>query len=671
MSLFAELKRRKMIQWALAYVTAAWLLAQILEVVEGPWGIPAGWVRALHIALAAGVPVAAIVAWYHGERGRQRVTGREILAMAVVLALAGLGVMFLSSLDSRISRQAAVSVAERAETALLPVASDLPRLAVLAFTNLGAPDDGFFADGITEELNSRLSGLTRLAVISRSSASMYRDSGQTPREIGEALGADFILNGTVRWARPEQGTLVRVTPELVRVADDTQVWSGQFDRKFEEVFRIQSEIAGQVVAALDVALSGTEERALGRPPTSNPLAYEAYLKAIQTLPEGHGPEEDFRQARLLFEQALKLDPGFALAWIGLADADLGLYWFGYDHRPVQLETALAAITRARELEPESVDAAVALGDYYYRSRDFDHALEEFSRAFARRPNDSRVLRMLGYIWRRQGLFEQAIENLETAAALDPLDAYGWIEVAYTHLVVGDYGRALELHARALEIDPSEEWNYLFAALSYWARAQEGDLARARKALEAFPDPRSAYPLSFWILQHLFEGDPQGALALLRSAGVDVVVTQGTYEPVSLLIGSILRMIGRDEEARDQLLGALAHLEARVAANPEDFRLHMALGRVYADLGRAEDAVRAGRRGVSIMPLQRDALLGSSAQYDLIRIYATLGETELALDTMAHMLARPASHHGFWLTRNPEFVKLWENPRFEEIYTRSR
>ena len=462
-----------------------------------------------------------------------------------------------------------------------------------------------------------------------------------------------------------------MTPELVRVANDTQVWSAQFVRDFDEAFRIQSDIAGQVVAALDVALSSTEASEIAQPPTSNPLAYEAYLKAIQTLPEGHGPEEDFRQARLLFEQALKLDRAFTLAWIGLADADLGLYWFGYDHRASRLETALEAINRARELEPESADAAVALGDYYYRNRDFDRALEEFSHAFAQRPNDSRLVKMLGYIWRRQGLFEQSIASLEKAASLDPLDAYGWIEVAYTHLVVGNYGRALELHARALEMDPSEEWTYLFAALGHWARAQEGDLASARRALEAFPDPRSAYPLAFWVLQHLFEDDPGEALALVRGAGVDVVVTQATYEPLGLLEGSILGLMGREEEARDHLLDALAHLEAQVAANPDDFRLHMALGRVYAGLGRAEDAVRAGRQGAAMMSLERDALVGSNALYDLIRIYAGVGETQLALETMARMLARPAAHQGFWFTKNPEFARLRENPRFTEIYERSR
>jgi len=302
------------------------------------------------------------------------------------------------------------------------LASDIPRLAVLAFTNLGAPEDSFFADGITEELNSRLSGLRKLAVISRSSASMYRGSDKSARQIGEELGADYVLNGTVQWSGSGEGPVaIRVSPALIRVADDTQIWSGQIKRSFEQALSVQSEIASRVVAELDVALTGSEEAYIGARPTANALAYQTYLKGIQTLPDGHGPEEDYRQARTLLLQAVNLDPGFALAWLALAETDMGLYWFGYDALPSRLDQALASIERAGEVAPDLAEVVMARGDYYYRLRDFDRALAEYARIFEHRPNDSRVLGRLGYIWRRQGLFEQALESLENAVALDPLE----------------------------------------------------------------------------------------------------------------------------------------------------------------------------------------------------------------------------------------------------------
>ena len=325
-SLLENLKQRKVVQWGLAYVAVAWVVAQAVEIVAGPWNIPDNLIRTVHMALIGGMPVAVIVSWFHGARGDQRVTGTEIAAVSLIVAAVIAGIVLLSPATDKHS---ASRVAD-ADVGFDSVSGELPRLAVLAFENVGSPDESYFADGITDELNSRLSGLQSLAILSRSSADMYRESKRTVQEIGRALHADYVLHGTVRWSQSaENGTAVRVTPEIIRVADDTSIWSNRYDREFEDVLTIQSEIALEVVEELGVALSDRERIAVKTTQTENPLAYQTYLRALQVLPAGHGAEKDFRQARTLAEQAVAIDPDFSLAWALLAVADMRLYWFGY------------------------------------------------------------------------------------------------------------------------------------------------------------------------------------------------------------------------------------------------------------------------------------------------------------------------------------------------------
>lgn len=660
-SLIDKLKQRRIVQWSLGYIAAAWVAAQVAELLAHPWGIPPGWIRVLHVFLVAGLPITVILSWYHGERGQQRASGFEVGAIVALLLVAGVGAMSIGPGGRTASEATPLG------NSLSTGGASLPRLAVLAFTNVGSPQDGFFADGITAELNSRLSGLRSLAVLSRSSANMYRHSNRTLQQIGRALGADFVLSGTVRWDRNGGGPgTVRVTPEIIRIADDTQIWSSQIDRKFEDSLSVQAEIALEVTSELDLALSEPERTAISAPPTGNALAYEAYLKGIQVLPQGHGSEQDFRKALTLLEQAMTLDPDFALACVKLADANMGLYWFGYDTSEGRLETALELIERAQALAPHLPEARIARGDHYYRLRDFDSALTEFSAVREARPNDSEVLKRVGYIWRRQALFEQAADALHRASDLDPLNAYDMLEVAWTYIYLGKYDLAEAMIRKAESTDPTEEWAYLAGAIMYWSRGRDGDLEKARDVLSHFPDPRSAYPAMSWILQHLYEGDPQAALKRVRNLAVPALVLQAVYMPADLLEGTILRMLGQEQQAAAAIEKAIIHLEPERQNNPKDFRYPLALGLAYASLGRREDALREAARAGDVMPYSEDALLATDVMYAQMEIYATLGETEMALDTMATLTSVPTHFRGLYFTRNPVFAELREQPRFREL-----
>lgn len=662
-SLFEKLKQRKVVQWGLAYVAISWVVAQAVEILAGPWNIPDNLIRTVHMMLVGGVPIALIVAWFHGARGGQRITGIEIAAVSVVFAAVVAGIYLVNPVAEKYPATAVTDTSDTPKS----VSGGLPRLAVLAFENVGSADESYFADGITDELNSRLSGLSSLAILSRSSADMYKGSTRTVQEIGRTLGADYVLHGTVRWGRSsENATAVRVTPEIIRVMDDTLIWSSSYDRKFEDALTIQSEIALEVVAELGLALSDRERSAVQTMSTENPLAYEAYLKALQVLPAGHGAENDFRKARTLVEQAVTIDPGFSLAWVLLAQAEMGLYWFGYDTTPARLQKALELIDKAIALEPDLPEASIALGDYYYRRRDWNAALTQYSKVYELRPNDSEVGKRLGYIWRRNGLFAESADALRQASELDPLNAYDRLEYAWTEIYRGNYEIAEEQIQLAYETDPSEEWTYLVGAAMYWSRDAEGDLERAAKMLERFPEPRAQYPAFFKMMQDLYEDNPESALRLVRDLAEPVLVLQSAYIPAELAKAQILTAMGRNDEAHSAFEAAREHLEAEYKKNPDDFRLSLSLGQVYAGLGLRDDALREAATVVELMPVSVDALLGTDALYGQMSIYAMLGEIELALDTMAKLVALPTHIRGSFFTKEPAFAVLRNEQRFWDL-----
>lgn len=667
-SFVEKLKKRKVIQWSLAYVAAAWVTAQVAEVVAEPWGLPLYWIRFLHVGLAAGLLLVLTLAWFHGDRGHQRIQRTE--AVLLVLILAG-GAFSMSAID--LSDRGVVPEMPSGKAGPLGgVSATVPRLAVLAFSNLGKAEDVFFADGITAELGSRLSGLSGLALLSPSSAKAYKGSGQTPRQFGQSLGADYVLSGTVQWSRSGPGDAsIRVIPEVIRVADDTQVWSSHFDQPFEDALTIQEDIAVRVVEELRVTMSESERVAVSSGLTSNPLAYEVYLKGIHALPGGHGAESDFRKARRLFEQAVALDPGFTEAWAALSDADKGLYWFGYDTTPSRLAMARASIERAMELEPDSHAARFQLADFFYRQRNYDEALVEFSSLFKERPNDAAVMQYMGYLWRRQGLFEQGIDALERASRLDPLNSYLLLETAWTHTHVGNIERAREMIEQSRVADPNEDWVYLIGVMVCWSAGGPDALPCARGYLEQFPRPRSVYPAWFWMLQLLMEGNPQQALELMKNYPEPVLLMQARYLPIEQVRGELLLALGRADEARPLLERAVDLLLARRAETPDDFRVPSALAQVYAALGMKEEALASAAEAIDAIPLSKDALVGTDILFAAAEAYATAGEDELALDTMAKLHAVPAIYRNTWWTENPAFAELADHPRFQSLVTPQR
>jgi len=258
----------------------------------------------------------------------------------------------------------------------VPPSPEKKMLAILPFENLGPVEDEYFADGMTEELTSRLSALHGLGVISRTSAKQYKDSAKTTRQIGEELGVDYVLEGTVRWERSAEGNgRVRVTPQLIRVSDDTHLWSDSYNRALEDIFTVQSEIAEQVAKQLDIVVLEPERKALYAKPTDNLEAYDLLLRAKEHFGLGmiNRITGELNQAVELLKKAIELDPDFTFAFIGLAHIHAQAYHSGIDRTEERKAKARDAVDKVLELEPDLPEAQLALGQYYY------YVIQDFER----------------------------------------------------------------------------------------------------------------------------------------------------------------------------------------------------------------------------------------------------------------------------------------------------
>ena len=341
------------------------------------------------------------------------------------------------------------------------------KLAVLPFENLGASEDEYFADGVTDEITSRLAVMPGLAVISRTSAKKYKNTDKGLREIGQELGVDYVLEGTIRWDKKGEVERVRITPQLIKVSDDFHLWAENYEREIEEIFDVQADIASQIAEALDITLLGPERRKLGARPTENLDAYQAYLRSVDYIDRADFTEENVQLGIQMLERAVELDPEFALGYAALSEAHSGLHHHGYDRTEERLSRAKAAVDKALELQPKLPEAHLAFAYYHYWGhRDYERALEELAIAERGLPNDSRIFNRTGAIWRRQGKFEAAIDRFEGAFELSPQDVNLPGEIGLTYEYLRRYAEADRYYDLSISLAPDRPWGYGSKAYNY-------------------------------------------------------------------------------------------------------------------------------------------------------------------------------------------------------------
>jgi serine/threonine-protein kinase len=519
---------------------------------------------------------------------------------------------------------------------------------------------------MTEEITSRLAALHGLGVISRSSAMRYKKTEKTIKEIGEELGVDFVLEGTVRWDRsPEGKGRVRVTPQLIRVLDDTHLWSDRYDREIEDIFAVQSDIAEQVIRQLDITLLESEQRALKTRPTDNLEAYQAYLRGIDYMRRPDKTEENFRLEIQMYERAIEFDPNFAQAFVGLSEAHSHLTHFRYGLTEENISKAKAAADRVLELQPGLLEGHRALGLYYYLChKDYDRALEELSIAEKALPNNSRITAYIGYIRRRQGNFEEAIIKLKKAFELNPQDAHLPWELGDTYLVLRKYQEAEDYYDLSISLAPDQMWAYTEKVSFYW---NLGSLEKARATLEEMPKKTDLESISdwhfYWAWQEIYEGKHQEALELLLSS--DFVESYAGERAFNA--GIVYRFMNKPELARDSFDSARVLFEKQVKEQPDNPGTHYRLGIVYAGLGLKEEAIREGKLAVELYPVSKDAYWGPDYVNWLAVIYVMVGEYEEALDKIEYLLSIPNNYLSVPLLRlDPRWDPLREHPRFKRL-----
>jgi TolB-like protein len=542
---------------------------------------------------------------------------------------------------------------------------DVKRLAVLPFDNLGAADDEYFADGVTDEIRGKLSSIPGLQVTASRSAAEYKKSGKDLATIARELGVDYLLVGKVRWEKSEAGrSRVRVSPELIQMSTGSTKWEQPFEANLTDVFQVQADVAGRVAQALDVALGAGAKEALGERPTQNLAAYDAYLKGEEvsrSLNVGDPPT--LRRAMVYYEQAVALDSNFIAAWAERARAYAVLYANGVPE-PGVAKTALESADRARALGPERPEGYLALAEYHRNvTTDGARALAQAQLGLKIAPTDVNLLVVAALAQQQLGRWEAASELLAKAQAVDPRSVVtGW-RLTRSLLFRRRYDEAFAASERSLQIDPTHLGLLESRAMIFAAR---GDLAGARAAAHRAPpavDPAEfvAYLASYYDLFWLLDDSQRALLYQLKPAVFDD--DRGSW---GLALAGAYALQGDGARVRAYADSARAALEEQVRATPDNAQLHSLLGVALAYLGRKNDAIREGRRGVELSPISQNAFGGTYVLHQLVRTYILVGEPEQALDQLEVLLKIPYFLSPGWLRIDPAFDPLRKNARFQKL-----
>jgi TolB-like protein/tetratricopeptide (TPR) repeat protein len=590
--------------------------------------------------------------------GRALPSARRRLRVAAVVVAAlfvTAGILFVLNWRGRPPRAGSVGSVET------------ERIAVLPFENRGDSDDAYFCTGVTDEISGRLASLHGLAVVSRTSASQYAGTGKTTRQIGDELGVKYLLTGTVRWARGQGGPgRVRITPQLIRVADDTSLWGEVYEFTIDDIFRVQSEIASSVVSQLGLTLLEHERGSLRNRPTDSIEAYQAFLRGRFLARQPHFTLSTWLEAVGHYERAVALDPGFALAWAELSKAHSRLVYFRYDISPQRCEQARQALDRARSLAPDSPDMHLAAGYYHlWVERNTAAALSEFEEASHGTRNDVEIESAKAELFRMHGEWKKAIDAFEAASALSPRDGSAMVDVAETLWWLRRYPEASEAADRAIALAPDQPWSYLTKVFTLWSWKGRDGLSEGRSQLEFVPKDHEWADWS-WFWHEASEGRFGEAIGRMEANPEDWIRIKIQAAPRALFAAGLETSLGEAARAKRNFEIALRLLEAEVKATPEDGRYHSSLGVALAGLGRAEEAVREGRRGIELLPLSKDAVYGIPHVIDLAQIYTLLGDSEEAVGQLEILLSRPGWVSVPFLEMDHRWRPLRGHPSFEAL-----
>jgi TolB-like protein/Tfp pilus assembly protein PilF len=539
-------------------------------------------------------------------------------------------------------------------------------IAVLPFENLSEEKaNAYFAEGIQDEILTRLSKIADLKVISRTSAMQYKSGvARNLRKIAQQLGVAHVVEGSVQRA----GNRVRVNAQLIDARTDWHLWGQTYDRELADVFAIQSEIATAIAGQLQASLSPREKTAIERASTNDITAFELYARAKDIF-TSNSTKGNVLEAVDLLNQAVTHDTSFFSAYCLLASTHDLLYFLGHDHTPARLALAEAAIEAAFRLRPDAGEVHLARAENLYRGYlDYNGALAELEVAAKTLPNSDTVFKLKGYIERRQGKHQEAVRSLERASDLDPRNIDTLKQLALSYRLLRRFAEQKSVLDRALTIDPNNvDIKLELATVELYWKADPRPLHQLVDSIRAINPAASPYLAEYWLFYALAERDAVAARNAVIAAGENPALTDETVEfSRPFMEGVIARMTKDDVGAHAAFTAARAEQQKNLQA-PESYGpVLCVLGLIDAALGRKEEALREGRRAVELLPIEKDAVHGVGMVQYFAMIAAWAGDKDLAFEQLAIAIRPPSPLNYGHLKLLPFWDPLRGDPRFEKI-----
>ncbi len=672
---FSELKRRNVYKVAVAYAIVGWLLIQIATQVFPFFEIPNWAVRLVVLAIMIGFPIALVIAWAFeltpeglkrtedvDHAAEKRGKSHAWIYVVAVGAVLSIGLFFLGRYST------GNNIAPRpSETG-----SSIPQksIAVLPFENLS--DDkanAYFADGVQEEILTKLATVADLKVISRTSTAKYKSKPEDLKTVSQQLGVAHVLEGSVQRA----GDKVRVNVQLIDARADSQVWAKSYDGDAKDIFGVESEVSQQVADALRAKLSPSEAKTIAAAPTTDVVAYDLFLKGESEFRRAQSDlqRESFEQAIASYSRAIAHDPHFALATARLVECRMNLHWFIQPFPEPQLGEIRKDAESAITIAPDLAEAHAALGLFYYFGyRAYPEALAEFARATELQPNNSEALQNAGFVHRRQGMFRKALEELNKAFEQDPRNASLAGNLANTYNILRMHDDAVRMAKRALTINPHE-----VAGMAAWLNgilSGSGDIEEAQRVLATFPADTKLAPNRIAPDFALLIGYRAYTLVVARKFDAAVKLWDNSPDEDRQLAARIaIRVVANDPAgAQADAERARPLLERRLQEHPDETTSMTELAWVYLSQGRNADAVELARKAADTLPRSKDFLAGGGLLVGLAEIEARAGH---AADAVAILRKELSSAGGgpvalTTLKLDPVWDPIRNDPQFQQLLT---
>ena len=663
---FAELKRRNVYKVAVAYAVVGWLLVQVTTQVFPIFEISNWVMRLIVLAIIIGFPIALVVAWAfeltpeglkRTEDADRSLDARRRSHAWIYVVVAGAVLSMALFLLGRFT----------ASHATAPSSSSIPNksIAVLPFENLS--DDkanGYFAEGIQDEILTRLSKIADLKVISRTSTQKYKSAPANLREIGQQLGVANVIEGSVQ----KIANAVHVNVQLIRAATDEHVWAESYNRKLDDVFAVEGEVASAIAEQLSAKLSGNEQKAVTAKPTENAAAYDAYLRGLAVEHSSYG-YDTYQKAARSYAKAVELDPNFALAWARLSILRSFLYFNMVELDTNSADAVKAAADRAISLAPDLGEAFVAQGSYRYRVlRDFEAALSSYKKAQQLLPNSGLVHQYIAFVLRRLGRWEEAEPYYRKAIELDPLNvqllsSFG----SEYYLYLRRFNDAYVTLDRAIQVAPDADTARAIKAGVFMneGRLPEADREMASIPADAFDDFIANNRLNLFLYERKYKEVTDFMRRRLQALPPDQP-TDSWLRFFMVQAGLCHEWLGQKEEAR-QLFERVVH-ETKptpdTIVKPEANGLPSTLALAYAGLGEKEKALQQATQAVK--DYETDAVNKPTAEIVLAQIQARFGQTDAAITALPHLLQVPAGLTVANLNYDPMWDPIRKDQRFQKL-----